>query len=276
MVAHERVARLAGIAGAPSPAKKTRAGCAHAAKPREGKPPKSKPKPRKEKAQRNRKADRVKTAATESQGERTPAPAATAPAGRRQHKVTRAGVGAPVGGTAPSARTVESAGAAARIPPARGRAKGARTPGAAPARKQGTPTQGQGRAGGRASQREKASGALPGVVRLAPETKLRYYAGAEKRGQSAERLRLYRGAGAVGEFSDRHPGLERIARADLTNDLKKGLCKTDPPLRPCDFHRVELDHAGRARTDLAAAARGRAPYAWGRNASRATPSCWAG
>ena len=81
------------------------------------------------------------------------------------------------------------------------------------------------------------------VVRLAPETKLRYHAGAEKRGKSAERLRLYRGAGTVGEFFDRHPGLEREARADLTNNLKKELCETDPPLRPCDFRRVELDHA---------------------------------
>ena len=219
MVAHERVARLAGIAGAPSPAKKTRAGCAHAAKPREGKPPKSKPKPRKEKAQRNRKADRVKTAATESQGERTPAPAATAPAGRRQHKVTRAGVGAPVEGAVPSARTVEGAGSAARASPALGRAKGARTPGATPARKQGTPTQGQGRPGGSAPQREKGSGARPGVVRLAvvrlaPKTKLRYHTGVEKRGKSAERLRLYLGAGTVGEFFDRHPGPERQARAE--------------------------------------------------------------
>ena len=66
----------------------------------------------------------------------------------------------------------------------------------------------------------------------------------------------------MGEFFDRHPGPERMARADLTNDLKKLLCETDPLLRPCDFHRAELDHAGRARAVLAAAARGRALDEW--------------
>ena len=63
------------------------------------------------------------------------------------------------------------------------------------------------------------------------------------------------------EFFDRHPGPERVARADFTNDLKKQLYETDPPLRPCDFQGVELDHTGRARAVLAAAARGRPPDA---------------
>ena len=65
----------------------------------------------------------------------------------------------------------------------------------------------------------------------------------------------------MGEFFDRHPGPERLARADLTNELKKQLCETDPLLWPCDFLRVELDHAGRARAFLAAAVQGRAPDA---------------
>ena len=61
----------------------------------------------------------------------------------------------------------------------------------------------------------------------------------------------------MGEFFDWNPGPKRLARADLTFDLKKQLCATDPPLGPCDFQRVELDHAGRARAVLAVAGRGR-------------------
>ena len=73
---------------------------------------------------------------------------------------------------------------------------------------------------------------------------------------SAERLERCRGVRAVGEFFDLHPGPEARAKADLPNDLKKQLCET-PFLGPFDFKRVELDHAGRARAVLAAAARGR-------------------
>ena len=98
-------------------------------------------------------------------------------------------------------------------------------------------------------------------MRLAPETKRRYRAGARERGKSAERLELHHGVGAVGEFFDRHPGPEVLARADLTHDLKRKLCETEPLLGPCDFKRAELDHAGRARAVLAATVRGRAPDA---------------
>ena len=90
---------------------------------------------------------------------------------------------------------------------------------------------------------------------------LHFRAGAWKRGKSAGRLGLYCDAGTVGEFFDRHPGPEVLARADLTNDLKRQLCKTEPHLRLCNFKRAELDHAERARAVLAAAARGRAPDA---------------
>ena len=122
-----------------------------------------------------------------------------------------------------------------------------------------TPTQKQGKSGGHTLQH--GGGPRPGVLRLAPETKLHFRAGATKRGKCAGRLELNCGAGTVGEFFDRHPEPEPLARADLTNDLKMQLCKSDPLLRPCDFKRVELDHAGRARAVLAAAARGRAPDA---------------
>ena len=63
----------------------------------------------------------------------------------------------------------------------------------------------------------------------------------------------------MGEFFDLHPGPEGLAEADLTSNLKRQLCETEPLLRPCDFKRVKPDHAGRARAVLAAAARGRAP-----------------
>ena len=49
-----------------------------------------------------------------------------------------------------------------------------------------------------------------------------------------------------------------MPKAGLTNNLKKQLCET-PCLGPRDLRKVELDHAGRARAVLAAAARGRAP-----------------
>ena len=63
------------------------------------------------------------------------------------------------------------------------------------------------------------------------------------------RLELHCGAGAVGEFFDRHPGPGRLARADLTNDLKKQLCEADPPLGPCDFQRrSSTSQYGRARS----------------------------
>ena len=77
---------------------------------------------------------------------------------------------------------------------------------------------------------------------------------------SAERLERFRGARAVGEFFDLHPGPEACAKADLTNDLKKQQCET-PFLGPQDFKKAELDHAGRVRTVLAVAAQGRAPDA---------------
>ena len=64
----------------------------------------------------------------------------------------------------------------------------------------------------------------------------------------------------MGEFFDLHPGPERLAKAGLINDLKKQLCET-PFLGPCDFRKVELGYAGRARAVLAAAALGRAPGA---------------
>ena len=92
---------------------------------------------------------------------------------------------------------------------------------------------------------QHAGGPRPGVVWLAPETKLRYRAGARKRGKSAGRLALYCGAGAVGEFFDRHPGPQGVARADLTRDMKKQLCETVPPLGLCDFQRAELDRTRR-------------------------------
>ena len=130
--------------------------------------------------------------------------------------------------------------------------KGGRVPGATPTRKQG-------RHGGRALQRGGGPG--PGVVRLAPGTKLNFRPGAKKRGLSAERLERYRGARKVGEFFDLQPGPEGRAKAALTNDLKRQLCETKPLLRPCDFKRVELNHAERARAVLAAAARGRTPGA---------------
>ena len=232
VAAHERVARLV---GAPPPAAVPRIGCAHVAKPREGKC-----------ARRDRKAERVKAAAAEALGERAPVSAAAPSAGRRQRKVTGAGVGGPA----------ERAIPAARASPALGRPKGDVGPDATPTQRQGTPTQRQGKSGELAQLH--ADGAQLRVVRLAPETKPRCRVGITKRGASAARLGLYCGAGTVGEFFDRHPGPERIARADLTNDLKKQLFETDPPLRSCNFRRMELDHAERARAVLAAAARGQA------------------
>ena len=71
---------------------------------------------------------------------------------------------------------------------------------------------------------------------------------------------LYRKARTVGEFFDLNSGPEVRAKADLTSDLKKRLCETSCMV-PCDFKKVELDHAGRARAVLAAAARGRTPDA---------------
>ena len=64
----------------------------------------------------------------------------------------------------------------------------------------------------------------------------------------------------MGEFFDLYTGSEARAKADLANDLKKQLRST-PGLGPRDFKKVELDHAGRARAVLAAAARGQAPGA---------------
>ena len=73
------------------------------------------------------------------------------------------------------------------------------------------------------------------------------------------RLLRYCSARTVGEFFDLHPGTEREAEADLTNDLRKGLCATDPPLGPYDFDSVAADQTGRACAGPAAAIRGRAP-----------------
>ena len=64
----------------------------------------------------------------------------------------------------------------------------------------------------------------------------------------------------MGEFIDLHPGPEARAKANLTNDLKKQQCEASC-LGPRDLKKVELDHAGRARAVLAAAARGRTPDA---------------
>ena len=69
---------------------------------------------------------------------------------------------------------------------------------------------------------------------------------------------MYRHASTVGELFDLHPKLQRNARADLINILKKGLCST-PGLDLRDFKRAELDGAERARYVLAAAARGQMP-----------------
>ena len=114
-------------------------------------------------------------------------------------------------------------------------------------------------------QGKKGEGARRGaerrIIRLAPEMALLYQAEAKKRGKSAGRLQLYRVARTIGEFFSRHPGSEGEAAADLTNDLKRGLCATVPPLGPCDFDSVGIDQVGRARVVLAAAARGRAPDA---------------
>ena len=63
-------------------------------------------------------------------------------------------------------------------------------------------------------------------MRLAPETKLRFRPGVKKRGQSAERFKLYSGARAMGEFFDLHLGPEARAKTGLANDLKKKLCET--------------------------------------------------
>ena len=122
-----------------------------------------------------------------------------------------------------------------------------------------TPTRKQGRPGGRALRR--GGGPRPGVVRLAPVTKLHFRPGAKKRGLSAERLERYRSARAFSEFFYLHPGPEGRAKADLTNDQKRQLCETEPLLGPCDFEKAELNHAERARAVLEAAARGRTPGA---------------
>jgi len=62
----------------------------------------------------------------------------------------------------------------------------------------------------------------------------------------------------VGEFFDLHTESEARAKAELADDLNKQLCST-LGLGPRDFKKVELDHAGRARKVLAAAARGQTP-----------------
>ena len=165
----------------------------------------------------------------------------------------------------PPARGVGDTARAAQIPPARGRREEGRGAGAAPARRQIPPARSQGKAGKGAAQGKKGGGAQRGaerrIIRLAPETTLLYQPEAKKRGKSAERLEQYRAARTIGEFFGRHPGTEGEAAADLTNDLKKGLCETDPPLGPCDFDSVRIDQVGRARAILAAAVRGRAPDA---------------
>ena len=88
------------------------------------------------------------------------------------------------------------------------------------------------------------------MARLAPGAKHHFRPKASELGLSAERLERYRGARTAVNCFDLHPGPERLAKADLTNDLKKQLCET-PCLRPRDFRKVELDHAGRAREVLA-------------------------
>ena len=75
---------------------------------------------------------------------------------------------------------------------------------------------------------------------------------------SEECFKLYRHARTVGGFFDLHPVTQRLTRSDLTNDLPKELCST-PSLGLRDFTRVELVNAERARSVLAAAARGQIP-----------------
>ena len=160
-------------------------------------------------------------------------------------------------------------------------------PEAAPAQEQSADGGDTGRAapggaGGTAPEAMEAGSARRGaarrVVRLAPETPVRYHPEAKKTGKSALRLLRYRSARTVGEFFDLHPGTEGEANADLANDLKKGLCATDPPLGRGDFDSVAIDQAGRACAGLAAVARGRAtgwqgtaPGAAGSVASRNGP-----
>ena len=86
-----------------------------------------------------------------------------------------------------------------------------------------TPTRKQGRPGGRALRR--GGGPKPGVVRLAPGTKLHFRPGAKKRGVSGVYFELYRKAYTVGEFFDPHPASEARVKADLTNGPRKQLCE---------------------------------------------------